>query len=164
MEKTERRQSVLRLVVELAEEIIILGFVELKLAAMEIKRNIRSVEKGAAMMAAGAGLLLFALVTFIGTSVAVLAIFLPIWLSALIVALTLTFFGIALLFTGLGHFKDFSLIPSETLQRVEDISQKYKKVSARHQGYEGRRRQVEVGRREPETAIRQLSRSRSSQG
>jgi|GEM_PF-2241036 len=146
MEKVrQKRVSMIRLFAELIEETIILTFLEVKLAAFEIKRNIRSVEKGGAMMAVGGALLLFALVVFIGTAVAALAIVLPVWLSALIVALGLSFFGIAFLFSGLGLLKGFSLIPAETLMRVEDITQKVRKVSARHQ--------EAVARKEPERAV-----------
>jgi hypothetical protein len=134
MEKArQKRVSMIRLFAELIEETIILTFLEVKLAAFEIKRNIRSAEKGGAMMAVGGALLLFAVVVFIGTAVAALAIFLPVWLSALIVALGLGFFGIAFLFSGLGLLKGFSLIPAETLVRVENIAQKVRKVTAHHQ-------------------------------
>ena len=135
MENTRKKLSRDRTVVELAEEIIILGFLELKLAAVEIRRNIRSVEQGAVMMAVGGGLLLLAMLTFIATAVAILALFLPTWLAALIVALTLVFFGIAFLFAGLGSFKDFTLVPSETLQRVQAIAREYHKVSTHHAGH-----------------------------
>ena len=133
MENFRRRRSMVRLAVELYEEIIVLFFVELKLAAIEIKGNIRSVEKGAAKMVVGAGLLFFAVITFLGTAVAILALFLPTWLSALLVTLTLAFFGVAFFFTGLGNFKHFTLIPSETLQRVHDITNRYKRVGAHHE-------------------------------
>jgi hypothetical protein len=134
MEKVrQKRVSMIRLFAELIEETIILTFLEIKLAALEIKRNIRSAEKGGAMMAVGGALLLFASVVFIGTAVAALALFLPVWLSALIVALGLGFFGIAFLFSGLGLLKGFSLFPAETLVRVENIARKVRKVSAQHQ-------------------------------
>jgi hypothetical protein len=134
MEKVrQKRVSMIRLFAELIEETIILTFLEVKLAAFEIKRNIRSAEKGGAMMAVGGALLFFALVVSIGTAVAALALFLPVWLSALIVALGLGFFGIAFLFSGLGLLKGFSLVPAETLVRVENIAQKVRKVSAQHQ-------------------------------
>jgi len=146
MEKVrQKRVSMIRLFAELIEETIILTFLEVKLAAFEIKRNIRSAEKGGAMMAVGGALLLFALVVFIGTAVAALAIYLPVWLSALIVALGLGFFGIAFLFSGLGLLKGFTLFPAETLVRVESIAQKVRKVSAQHQ--------EEVERNESERAL-----------
>jgi len=134
--RNRKRVSVVRLYAELVEESIILVFVELKLAFFEIKRHIHSAENGVLLMAVGAGLLLLGLLTFIGTAVAALAVFLPVWLSALVVASALAFLGIAFLFTGLGKMKDFSLIPTETLERIQDISQKLKKVSDQHEGHE----------------------------
>jgi hypothetical protein len=130
-----------RLVVDLYEDIVVLLFVELKRAVQEIKHNIGCVEKGAAMMVIGALLFFFALIVFTGTAVAVLALFLSTWLSALIVALGLAFFGIGLFCAGLGHFKDFTLVPRHTVQRVEDIFTEYKQVSAPHR----------AGHVEPET-------------
>jgi fatty acid desaturase len=150
MEGFGKKLSMIRLIFELAEEMIVLVYVELKLAVTEIKHNIQSVEKGAVMMVVGAALLFFSAVVFIGTSVAILALFLPAWLSALLVALTLCFFGVAFLFTGLGHFKDFTLIPAETLHRVEDISRQYKRVSGRHHAHaHGRRTLSEAAPRSP---------------
>jgi len=143
-----RKVSMARNMAELVEEIVMLLFIELKRAVLEIKGNIHSVERGGAMMVLGVGLLFFGLVTFTGTAVAVLAIYLPTWLSALIVALGLTFLGIAFLFSGLAHFKDFTLVPSETIHRVEDIFHEYKKVSAEHHAREARS-QVDQPRRAP---------------
>jgi len=148
MEKVRRRRvSMIRLFAELIEESIILVFLELKLAVFEIKRNVKSAEKGAVMMVLGGGLLLFGSVTFVATAVAALAIVLPVWLSALIIALGLSFLGFAFLFSGLGHLKDFTLVPLETLERVDDLSQKIKQVSARHQEAEERKERAFEDRR-----------------
>jgi hypothetical protein len=127
-----------RLVIELVEEIVALAFVELRLAVMEIKRNIHSVENGALLVVLGAGLMVFSGLGFLITAIAILATFLPTWLSALLVTLALVFFGIAFLFTGMGKFKDFTLVPSETLQRVEEISRNYQTASTRLKVYEDR--------------------------
>jgi len=125
-----------RLFAELVEESIILVFLEMKLALFEVKKQVRSAEKGTVMMALGAALLLFALVTFVATAVAALAVILPVWLSALIVALTLTFCGVAFLFSGLGNLKEFSFIPAETVLRVQNIVQKLKMASAQRKAAE----------------------------
>jgi len=124
--------SLARMMVELVEEIVMLLFIEVRRGVLEIKHQVKSVEKGAVMVILGVGLLFFGLVTFTGTAVAVLALWLPTWLSALIVALGLTFFGIAFVFSGLAHFKEFSLVPNDTIHRVENIFRDYKKVSAQH--------------------------------
>jgi fatty acid desaturase len=132
MEELKKKLSMLRLDLELLEQFIALVFLELKLAVLEIRRNIRSMEKGAIFIAIGAFILLFAMMTLIGTAVAALAMVFPVWLAALIVALLLTFFGTSFLFTGLGKLKHFSLVPSETLQRVRTISKQLKKHADRH--------------------------------
>ena len=150
-----KRVSVVRLYAELLEESIILVFVELKLAFFEIKRHIHSAENGVLLMVVGAGLLLFGLLTFIGTAVAALAVFLPVWLFALVAASALALFGIAFLFTGLGKMKDFSLVPTETIDRIQDISQKFKKVGLRHEAI--------TGRAEPERSRRSRARSQAAQ-
>lgn len=130
-------KSIVRLGLELVEKSIVLVFLELKLAAVEIKRKVHAAEKGAVLVAAGAGLLLFALITLTGAAVAALAIVLPLWLCALIVTAVLAFFGIAFLFTGLGLLKDFSLVPSDTLQRIEVVAKKLKEAAHHRSGAEG---------------------------
>ncbi|HEY5514448.1 MAG TPA: phage holin family protein [Geomonas sp.] len=122
-------KSIVRLGLELVEESIVLVFLELKLAAVEIKRKVHAAEKGAVLIAAGAGLLLFALITLTGAAVAALATVLPLWLSALIVTAVLAFFGIVFLFSGLGLLKDFSLVPADTLQRIEVVAKKLKEAA-----------------------------------
>lgn len=134
MVRIGRKISMVRMTVELFEEIVMLLFIELKRGVLEIKHNVKSVETGAVMMALGAGLLFFGLVTFTGTAVAVLALFLSTWLSAFIVALGLTLFGLAFLFAGLSHFKEFTLVPAATINRVEDIFHDYKRASSGHHG------------------------------
>lgn len=112
---------------EWVEQFINLVFLELKLAALEIKRNVNAAKKGAVMIAVGAFLLLLALMTLIGTVVAALSIILPVWLAGLIVTLLLVFFGTAFVFTGRGELKDFSFVPSDTLDHMQVISKKLKK-------------------------------------
>lgn len=123
MEKAGKRSSMARLFAELIEAAITLAFLETNRALSEVRKRVRSAEKGTVMVVLGALLLLLALVTFIGTAVAALAVLLPVWLSALIVALTLTFSGVASLFSGLGNLRAFSLIPTETLLRVRHTVQ-----------------------------------------
>lgn len=127
MDDMNRRKSMIRLGLELVEQSIVLVFLELKLAVLEVKRNVTSAKNGAVFMALGGFLMLFSLLTLTATAIAALAIVLPVWLSALIVTAALGFLGAALLFTGLGKFKHFTLVPAETLERVENIAAKLKK-------------------------------------
>jgi hypothetical protein len=127
MDGTKRRKSMLRLVLELVEQSIVLVFLELKLAAHEVKRNVSSARNGVVFLALGGFLLLYSLLTLTATAIAALAIVLPVWLSALIVTAAVGLVGAALLFTGVGKFKHFTLVPSETVERVENIAAKLKK-------------------------------------
>ncbi|GFO69388.1 hypothetical protein GMLC_29670 [Geomonas limicola] len=160
MFRVGRKLSMARLMVELVEEIVMLLFIEVRRGVLEIKHNIKSVEKGAVMVVLGAGLLFFGLITFTGTAVAVLTIWLSTWLSALIVALGLTFFGIAFVFSGLSHFKEFTLVPNDTLHRVENIFKDYKKVSAQHHAEVQTR--AREGRRDPEVQLRKPGQDRAA--
>lgn len=127
MEESKRRHSIVRLVLELVEQSIVLVFLELKLAAMEVKRNVTSAKNGVVMLGLGGFLLLFSLLGVMATAIAALALVLPVWLSALIVTAVFLFAGGGLLLTGLSHLKHFSLLPHETVARVEQIAGKLKK-------------------------------------
>jgi hypothetical protein len=133
MEEAKRRISMVRLLLELIEQSIVLVFLELKLAVLEVKHNFLSAKNGAGVLAMGVFLLLFALTTMITTAIAALSIVLPVWLSSLIVTVVLGFFGIAFLLTGLGKLKDFTVIPTETVERVEDIARKLRTHAELHQ-------------------------------
>jgi hypothetical protein len=121
-----KKHSIVKLALELVEQSIVLVFLELKLAGLEIKRNVTSVEKGVIFLPIGAVLLLLALLTMIGAAVAALCLVVQPWLAALIVSAVLIFLGTALLFTGLSKIKEFTLIPRETIERVETIVKKLK--------------------------------------
>ncbi|OGU06448.1 MAG: hypothetical protein A2075_07805 [Geobacteraceae bacterium GWC2_58_44] len=121
-----------RLVLELIEQFIVLVFLELKLAALEIKRNMNSARNGAVLLGMGAFLLLFAVPVLVATAVAALALALPVWFAALIMAVVLLFVGAAFLMTGLSKVKHFTVVPTDTLDRVESISKKLKKHAEQH--------------------------------
>ncbi|MCM0080137.1 phage holin family protein [Geomonas sp. Red32] len=133
MERTEKRHSIVRLVLELVEQSIVLVFLELKLGVMEIRRNVDSAKTGVAIVALGGALLLFSLVAGTATAIAALALVLPVWLSALIVTALYVFAGAALLFTGIGKLRHFTLLPKDTIERAETIGRKLKKHTEQRQ-------------------------------
>jgi hypothetical protein len=136
MAEIKRRVSMVKLVLELVEQSIVLVFLELKLAALEVKHNINSAKTGAALLGLGGFLLLFSLLGVMTTAIAALSLVLPVWLSALIVTAGLVVAGAGLLFTGLSKVKHFSLIPRETVDRVETISNKLKKHAEQREAEE----------------------------
>jgi hypothetical protein len=135
-----------RTVVELIEQSIVLVFLELKLGALEIKRNIDSAKTGAAFMGLGGFLLLFSLLGLMATAIAALALVLPVWLSALIVSAVLIFAGGALLVTGLGKLKHFSVVPKDTVDRVENIGRQLKHHAEQRHAEEEEAREAEHAR------------------
>lgn len=144
-----RRHSVLRLWVELVEEVVVLVFLELKRAVHEIRENIRTVEQGALFLVLAAATLFFASLAFLATAIAVLSVWLQTWAAALIVAVALALGGVGMLLIGLADFKHFSLVPDETLHRVKRVFQQYKKVEAEHQAAGQVRQDPEPRRRAP---------------
>lgn len=122
----DRHHSIVRLVLELLEQSIVLVFLELKLAALEVRNNVNSAKNGSVLLAVGGFLLLFSLLAATATAIAALSLVLPVWLSALIVTAGLVFLGAGLLFTGLSKLKHFTLLPKDTLDRVENIGHKLK--------------------------------------
>jgi len=120
------KQSFVKLTLELVEQSIVLIFLELKLAVLEVKRNVTSVERGVIFLPIGAVMLLLALCTLTGAAVAALCLVVQPWLAALIVSAVLMFFSSALLFTGIGKIKHFTLVPKETIERAEAIAKKLK--------------------------------------
>jgi activator of 2-hydroxyglutaryl-CoA dehydratase len=136
MAEIKRRVSMIKLVLELVEQSIVLVFLEMKLAALEIKRNIDSAKTGAMFLGLGGFLLLFSLLGVMTTAIAALSLVLPVWLSALIVTAVLIAGGAALLFTGLSKMKHFTLVPRETVDRVETISHKLKKHAEKREAEE----------------------------
>ncbi|GFO56214.1 hypothetical protein GMSM_32210 [Geomonas sp. Red276] len=131
MERSGKRHSIVRLVLELVEQSIVLVFLELKLGVKEIKHNVDSAKTGAVVITLGGALLLFSLVAGTAAAIAALALVLPVWLSALIVTALYLFAGAALLFSGLGKLKHFTLLPRETIERVEAIGRKLKQHAER---------------------------------
>jgi hypothetical protein len=175
MAEVKKRVSMIKMVLELVEQSIVLVFLELKLAALEIKRNIDSAKTGAVLLALGGFLLLFSLLGAMATAIAALSLVLPVWLSALIVTAVLVFGGAGLLFAGLSKVKHFTLVPRETVDRIETISHKLKKhaeqreaeerdavrrEAARAGAVEGAKEAREATREAREAARRELSYAR----
>lgn len=141
MADIKSRASIIKLVVELIEQSIIFVVLELKLAAMEIKHNVNSAKNGAVFLALGGFLLLFSLLGLMATGIAALALVLPVWLSALIVSAVFIAAGGALLFMGISKLKHFTLVPRETVDRVENVTKKLKhhaeeRERAEHEAHE----------------------------
>jgi len=99
-------------------DIVELARIEMNLAVVEIKTNLDSTKKATIEIAVGTILLLLSSISLIGFT---LAFFFPIWFAAMVFMLLLTIIGATFLFLGISRMKNVSLVPVETLQRVNTL-------------------------------------------
>lgn len=158
MGEIKNKTSFVRLFLELVEQSIVLVFLELKLAAVEVKHNIDSAKTGAVLLGLGGFLLLFSLLGVMATAIAALALVLPVWLSALIVTAVFLFAGGGLLFVGLSKLKHFTVVPRETVDRVETIAHKLKKHAEERERREMEERTKEQEERAAKVAAKEAAR------
>jgi len=111
--------SVGELMTQLSEQTSRLVRDELQLAQIELKNSAKHAGLGAGLFSAAGLLALFGLTTLIATSIIALALLLPLWLSALIVAVVLFIFaGIAAL-VGKKQIQQASRTPERTVTNVK---------------------------------------------
>lgn len=115
-------ESIGELIGDLTDETKRLVRQEIELAKLEFKQTARNMGKGAGMVGAGAVFGHAALLSFGAMLIALLATFMEVWLSALIV--TVLFGAIAMILAKKGQntLKQESVTPKETIQTVrEDV-------------------------------------------
>ena len=111
--------SVGELMTQLSEQTSRLVRDELQLAQIELKNSAKHAGLGAGLFSAAGLPALFGLTTLIATSIIALALLLPLWLSALIVAVVLFIFaGIAAL-VGKKQIQQASRTPERTVTNVK---------------------------------------------
>jgi len=115
-------ESIGELIGDLTDETKRLIRQEIELAKLEFKQTAKHMASGAAMIGAGAVFGLAALMAFGATLIAVLATFLPVWLSALIVTVLFGVVALVLAKKGQKTIQEESVAPKETIQTVrEDV-------------------------------------------
>lgn len=107
---------------ELAQESSTLMKQEVALAKAEMRDNLRDFAKDAAMMAAGGGILLVAMLVFTAFLVAGLGDMLgdEYWLGALIVGVVYALIGGVLLARGRSGMQDDELKPNQTIESLQE--------------------------------------------
>lgn len=111
--------SVGELMTQLSEQTSRLVRDELQLAQIELKNSAKHAGLGVGLFSAAGLLALFGLATLIATAIIALALVLPLWLSALIVAVVLFIFaGIAALI-GKKQIQQASPTPERTVTNVK---------------------------------------------
>nr|WP_255663113.1 phage holin family protein [Myxococcus sp. RHSTA-1-4] len=95
---------------------------EITLARAELRSEAKKASAGAGLLAGGGVVLLLGALTFVGFLVAALAMALPVWASALIVAVVLLAVGAAVAWVGLGRLKRLHG-PQRTIQTLKEDGQ-----------------------------------------
>ncbi len=95
---------------------------EVTLARAELKAEAKKASAGAGLLAGGGLVLLLGALTFVAFLVAVLATVIPVWASALIVAVLLLAVGGAVAWAGLGRLKRVHG-PTRTIQTLKEDGQ-----------------------------------------
>lgn len=93
---------------------------EVRLAKAEIRQEIKTAIRGAAMLIAGAVLGLFALGLALATAVIALAIVLDLWLAALLVTIAMATVAVILLLVGRSRIQEVDPKPEETVASVKE--------------------------------------------
>jgi len=100
---------------KLFRDIAELARIEMNLAVVEVKANLDSTKKATIEIAVGTILLLLSLISLVGVT---LAFFFPVWFAAMVFILLLIIIGATFLLLGISRMKNVSLVPVETIHRV----------------------------------------------
>ena len=93
---------------------------EIELAKTELSQKASRVGKNVGFLAAGGAIAYAGFLALIFAIIAILATFMPMWLSALIVALIVLGAGGALVWTGLKTLQQESPMPQRTLETLKE--------------------------------------------
>ena len=116
--KAER--SVAGLLSDMASETILLFRQELALLKAELHEKLGRIGQGAAALGAGAFLVFSGWLILLSAAVLGLAMVLPAWLAALIVAIVVLAIGAALLLIGKKQFDAQALMPKRTIRSLRE--------------------------------------------
>ncbi len=93
---------------------------EVALAKAEISDHVGRIGAGLAMLVAGGVVLFAAVLALLAAAILALAIVLPPWLAALIVAMVVAAMGVALVLIGRRAMTSRNLVPRRTLRTLRD--------------------------------------------
>jgi hypothetical protein len=120
-------RSIGELFSELANETSTLIRQEVALAQTEMTAKLTTLGKNAGTVAAGGAVGFAAFLTFLAAIVAGLSYFMPVWLSALIVAVVVGAVAYYLVSSSLERLRRASLAPNETVTTLKEDAQWLKK-------------------------------------
>lgn len=120
MSRKKDEAGTFALLARLPQQLIALAKAELANAKREIAAKAKRAGIGAAAIVVALFFLFWAVACLVAAAVAGFATFLPVWLSALIVAFSLLLFAVGAIVAGIALIKRGVPIPEETIDRVEE--------------------------------------------
>ena len=121
--QTKEERSIGELFTELANETGTLVRQELALAQAEMTGKLTRAGKNAAYIAAGGAVGFAAFMTLLAAVVAGLSYFMPVWLSALIVAVVVGGIAFYMISSSMAALKRSSMAPNETVTTLKEDAQ-----------------------------------------
>jgi predicted phage tail protein len=112
--------SIGALISGLLQDVRLLFSQEVDLAKREVMQKVSAVSGSAINIAIGAVLAMAGTFVLVAGLVLVLALFMPAWIAALVLALVLLSAGGLILFIGVQKLKTMSYLPERTVRTVED--------------------------------------------
>jgi uncharacterized membrane protein len=115
----EAERSLGEIVRGLTEDISVLVRSEIAMAKLELKQAVSKLSGGVAMFGAALFCALFGLAFLLVTGILALALIMPAWLAALIVAVILFIAAGVLAMAGKKKFSSLNFMPNETISQVK---------------------------------------------
>jgi len=120
MERQRDERSLGELFAELARETSTLVRQEVALAKTEVTQKASLVGRDVGRIGVGGAIAYAGLLALIGAVILILGLFLPLWLSALIVGLVVAGIGYALIQQGVSALKRAELTPRQTIETLKE--------------------------------------------
>jgi len=120
MERQRDERSLGELFAELARETSSLVRQEVALAKTEVTQKASLVGRDVGRIGIGGAIAYAGLLALIGAVILILGLFLPLWLSALIVGLVVAGIGYALIQQGISALKRAELTPRQTIETLKE--------------------------------------------
>lgn len=120
MQQSREDRSLGELFSELSRETSTLFRQEIALAKTEMTEKATTVGKNVGFLAVGGAVAYAGFLVLLGALVVILALFLPWWLSALIVGVIVAAVGYALVQKGLSTLKQVDMAPRETIESLKE--------------------------------------------
>jgi hypothetical protein len=119
-------RSVGAIITDLLQDIRLLFSQELDLAKKEISEKIAAITRNAVTVVIGAVLAIGGIFVFMAALVLTLALFMPAWVAALVLALAFLAIGGLLVFIGIQKIRKTRVVPERTVKSVEQGVQRVK--------------------------------------